>query len=107
NRARSFGRPERANGPINERSGSWPGSESRNGDPARTYQRRAPKQPAPIRGGEIWRGGRWITSKEAIERFAESLTLDVNSKQSRPPRPPAARQRVLEKAGRELGRIRI
>ena len=52
-------------------------------------------------------GGRWVTSREALQRFAESLTppLDGNSAQIH--RSPTARRRASEKAAKELERLGI
>ena len=50
-------------------------------------------------------GGRWLTSREAIQRFGEALTprLDPDP----PPRTPTARTRASERAARELERAGI
>jgi hypothetical protein len=50
-------------------------------------------------------GGRWITSREALQRFAESLTP-----QASPPKPTKTtkqRQRAADKAEAELTRLGI
>jgi hypothetical protein len=53
-------------------------------------------------------GGRWMTSREALQRFAERLTPRVADVASDPtPRTPAARQRSSERAARELEQIGI
>jgi hypothetical protein len=53
-------------------------------------------------------GGRWLTSVEALERFAERQTPGLDApKNGAPPRPPASRRRASERAERELGRIGI
>jgi hypothetical protein len=52
-------------------------------------------------------GGRWMTSREALQRFAEALTPDLAGKPPRPPRSPAARERALRKADAELAKIGI
>jgi len=47
-------------------------------------------------------GNRWMTSCEALQRFAEALTPNLASEGPRPPRSPAARRRASEGAEREL-----
>jgi Protein of unknown function (DUF1580) len=51
-------------------------------------------------------GGRWVSSYEAIQRFAERLTPqssgDGPGSATAPPRTPNARHRAGEQAGREL-----
>jgi hypothetical protein len=51
-------------------------------------------------------GGRWLTSREALQRFAERLTPQVES-QSQLPRTPDQRQRASERAAKQLERLRI
>jgi hypothetical protein len=51
-------------------------------------------------------GGRWLTSREALQRFAERLTPGV-SKESPEARSPSARRRAVERAENELRRIGI
>jgi hypothetical protein len=46
-------------------------------------------------------GGRWITSKEALQRFAERLTPHTDNTPT-PARTPRQRRRENEKAEREL-----
>ncbi|SRR5579871_1436852 len=52
-------------------------------------------------------GSRWMTSREALQRFAERLTPSVNPAPSTTTRTATQRQRSAEKAGRELDRIGI
>jgi hypothetical protein len=52
-------------------------------------------------------GNRWITSKEALQRFAERLTPAVGDMPPATPRTPTQRQRAAERAGAELDRIGI
>jgi hypothetical protein len=52
-------------------------------------------------------GGRWMTTAEAIQRFAEALTPNLRDRDTKPPRPPATRQRSSARAARELERIGI
>jgi hypothetical protein len=53
-------------------------------------------------------GGRWLTSREALQRFATALTPRLEGAADPPaPRPPAARQRASEKAAAELERAGI
>jgi hypothetical protein len=49
-------------------------------------------------------GGRWITSEEALQRFAERLTPRPESKAAPAPRAPAQRRRAAERAAKELER---
>lgn len=51
-------------------------------------------------------GGRWITSVEALERFAARQTPDMSSRPAPTPTPPpATRQRAAAKAGAKLERM--
>jgi hypothetical protein len=48
-------------------------------------------------------GGRWITSREALQRFTDALTPDLTGGQSRPaPRTPGRRQQASERAAQQL-----
>ena len=49
-------------------------------------------------------GGRWITSKEAIQRFAEKLTPSLGSVKPEAPRTPTQRSRAAEQAAKRLER---
>ena|SRR5437016_13994703 len=51
-------------------------------------------------------GGHWITSREAIQRFAEALTPDLGAA-PRLARSPTARKRSSEAAGRRLEKLGI
>ena len=50
-------------------------------------------------------GGRWVTSKEALQRFADSLTARSDKPVST--RTPRQRRRAAEKAERELEKLGI
>jgi len=52
-------------------------------------------------------GGRWITSREALQRFAEALTPQLNGTQAPPPRSDSKRRQASERAARELERLGI
>jgi hypothetical protein len=52
-------------------------------------------------------GGRWLTSREALQRFAERLTPSLDTNPADSPRPPATRKRASDRAARELDRIGI
>jgi hypothetical protein len=53
-------------------------------------------------------GSRWITSKEALQRFMERLTPVVgDTPPPAAPRTPTKRQRAADRAGAELDRIGI
>jgi hypothetical protein len=52
-------------------------------------------------------GGRWITSHEAIGRFAERLTPAFAAKPEAVPRSAGRQRRAAERAGRKLERFRI
>ena len=48
-------------------------------------------------------GGRWMTSRQALQRFAEALTPRLSDAPASPlPRGPAARRRESERAEAEL-----
>jgi hypothetical protein len=49
-------------------------------------------------------GGRWLTSEEALARWAERLTPRLDSKAAPLPRSPARRRREGERAAKELDR---
>jgi hypothetical protein len=51
-------------------------------------------------------GGRWITSKEALQRFAEALTPSLDNTPPTP-RPPSARRRASERAIKQLEKMGI
>jgi hypothetical protein len=54
-------------------------------------------------------GGRWITSREAIQRFGERLTppLDIGDTSVSPPCTPTQRHRASERAAKELEKLGI
>jgi hypothetical protein len=52
-------------------------------------------------------GGKWVTSREALQRFAEKLTPTFDNKPAEPPRSPTARARASARAARELERVGI
>jgi|SRR6266404_695651 len=52
-------------------------------------------------------GGRWLTSRQEIQRFVERLTPDLADCPPAAPRAPAARRRASERAARELKRIGV
>jgi hypothetical protein len=54
-----------------------------------------------IRLDAIRIGGRWITSKEALQRFAATLTPTLTGTEPAT-RTPKARQRASDRAGRKL-----
>jgi hypothetical protein len=53
-------------------------------------------------------GGRWLTSREALQRFAEALTPALDeSGPAATVRTPTKRERAAERAARELERVGI
>jgi hypothetical protein len=57
---------------------------------------------------EAWRlGGRWLTSKEAIQRFCQRLTPQLETLAVPTPRSQGKRRRGAERAKKELDRIGI
>jgi len=52
-------------------------------------------------------GGRWLTSKQALQRFSEALTPDAADTAPAVPRAPATRQRESDRAGRALDKVGI
>jgi hypothetical protein len=52
-------------------------------------------------------GSRWLTTVEALERFAERQTPRFDADPAPAPRTPASRRRAAENAARELERIGI
>jgi Protein of unknown function (DUF1580) len=53
-------------------------------------------------------GNRWMTSRQALQRFAESLTPSIASEEKSPAiRTSAARQRASERAAAELERLGV
>jgi hypothetical protein len=49
----------------------------------------------------------WITSREALQRFVERLTPQLDGNHGPPPRSPSKRQRASERAAQELERLGI
>jgi hypothetical protein len=47
-------------------------------------------------------GGRWVTSREALQRFAEALTPRPAGEPAPAPRSPTARRRDSERAAKKL-----
>jgi len=52
-------------------------------------------------------GGRWLTSREALQRFAERLTPRLEGKPVPAPRTPNQRRRASEAAARELEKMGV
>jgi hypothetical protein len=52
-------------------------------------------------------GSRWVTSREALQRFAERLTPPMESEPTATPRTPGHRRRVLERTARDLEKLGI
>jgi hypothetical protein len=52
-------------------------------------------------------GARWVTSREAIQRFAEALTPRLDAGPAPTPRSPGRRRRASERAAAELERAGI
>jgi hypothetical protein len=52
-------------------------------------------------------GRRWLTSMQALERFATAQTPGLDPQPTATPRPLAARQRASERAARQLERLGI
>jgi hypothetical protein len=47
-------------------------------------------------------GSRWVTSREALQRFAEALTPSLDAPTALAPRTPTARRRAAEQSGKRL-----
>jgi hypothetical protein len=52
-------------------------------------------------------GGRWVTSREALQRFAEALTPAGAGETPAAPRTAGARRRASDRAAAELSRLGI
>ena len=50
-------------------------------------------------------GGRWITSRESLNRFAQKLTPPLEGEAPPAPRTPSQRRRASEAAARELEKM--
>jgi hypothetical protein len=59
-----------------------------------------------IRLEAIRLGSKWVTSKEALQRFAEALTPAVDEPLPTP-RTPISRQKASERAAKELERMGV
>jgi hypothetical protein len=47
-------------------------------------------------------GGRWLTSREALQRFSDRLTPRLDAKAEAAPRGPGKRRRASERAAKQL-----
>jgi hypothetical protein len=52
-------------------------------------------------------GSRWVTSREAIQRFAERLTPRLDGQTAPAPHTPTQRQRAADRAAKELEKAGI
>ncbi len=52
-------------------------------------------------------GGRWLTSLQALQRFAQALTPNQEEPPAKPPRSPASRQRASKRAAEQLEKVGI
>src|SRR5262245_5802633 len=52
-------------------------------------------------------GGRWLTTREALQRFAEALTPRPDAPPAPAPRTAGQRARAAEKAGKQLEKLGI
>jgi len=52
-------------------------------------------------------GGCWMTSRDALQRFADALTPQQRNERPAMPRSPAARERASRRAERQLERLGI
>ena len=52
-------------------------------------------------------GGKWVTSRDALQRFAERLTPDLDGQTTVVPRTPISRQRAAVRAEKELEKVGI
>src|SRR5207249_1032487 len=63
---------------------------------------------ATVRLQAVRCGGKWITSVEALNRFAAAQTPDLDTPRQTPtPRTTAARRRAADRAGEQLARAGI
>lgn len=60
-----------------------------------------------VRLGALRLGGRWVTSREALQRFAEALTPRLDGDPTPATRTPTRRQAASIKASAELEKIGI
>ena len=70
---------------------------------------RGAKDPAGnrVRLEAVRLGGRWITSRQALQRFSDALTPRLDGAPVPTPRPSGKRQRASEKAADQLSKIGI
>jgi Protein of unknown function (DUF1580) len=52
-------------------------------------------------------GGKWVTSREALQRFSERLTPDLNQSNEMIIRSPNMRRKAVERAEKQLDQIGI
>jgi hypothetical protein len=52
-------------------------------------------------------GGRWLTSREALQRFGDRLTPRLDREGRPAPRGPAKRRRASERAAKQLQEVGI
>jgi hypothetical protein len=52
-------------------------------------------------------GGRWVTTIQALQRFAEALTPHLDGEPTPAQRTPTARRRAAERAGEQLDALGI
>jgi hypothetical protein len=52
-------------------------------------------------------GSRWVTSRQALQRFAEALTPRLDDTKGSLPRSPRQRQQAADRAAKELEKIGI
>lgn len=52
-------------------------------------------------------GGRWVTNREALQRFAEASTPQMSDRPTSPTRTTKQRTKAAEKAERELEKLGI
>lgn len=62
---------------------------------------------AVVRLEAVRLGGRWLTSREALQRFAVAQTPRLDDPSQRAPRSPGARTRASQRAARALERLGI
>jgi hypothetical protein len=62
---------------------------------------------ARVRLEAVRLGGRWVTSRQALQRFAERLTPRLDREPAPAPQSPAQRLRDSERAARELAKVGI
>jgi hypothetical protein len=60
-----------------------------------------------VRLAAVRLGGRWLTSREALQRFAERLTPALDASNQPSSRGPEERRRASEQAAAELNRMGV